>query len=109
MLSGKFLRPWRWNKGVLLYTRYFDVKKKRTLFESIFTLAPKYKLRILLLRLLLETGPPFFLRGHPSQGLAVCTVKAVPQLFKDPEYWPCPGDRTRDLPHSSQALFCRQS
>ena len=84
MLSRKFLRPWRWNKGVLLYTRYFDVKKTRTLFESICTLAPKYKLRILLLRLLLETGPPFFLHGHPpepSEGLAVCTAKAVPSFL----------------------------
>ena len=60
-VRGDGTRVYFFTQGILMW------KKKRTLFESIFTLAPKYKLRRLLLRLLLETGPPFFLRGHPSQ------------------------------------------
>ena len=45
------------------------------------------------------------LRGHPShmkvQGKGSTFIS---QLFPDPEYWPGPGNRTRDLPLCSQAL-----
>ena len=52
------------------------------------------------------------LRGQrttePREGPAACSAKGVPSFlsyFQDPEYWSGPGNRTRDLPLCSQALY----
>ena len=67
MLSRKFLRPWRWNKGVLLYTRYFDVKKETHFIWVNFYLSTKVQIEETTFTSPTGDGTAIFLRGHPSQ------------------------------------------
>ena len=83
MLSRKFLRPWRWNKGVLLYTRYFDVKKETHFIWVNFYFSTKVQIEETTF-----TSPTgdvtaifFTWSSEPSEGLAVCTAKAVPSFL----------------------------
>ena len=56
----------------------------------------------------METGPAFYVviqatrRPRRLQGKGSTFIS---QLFWDPEYWSAPGNRTRDLPLCSQALY----
>ena len=70
-------------------------------------LARKYWLGTLFLRILLETGLPFYvvIRATPmSSRLQGKGITFISHLFWDAEYWCGPGNRTRDLPLYSQAL-----
>ena len=44
-------------------------------------LARKYYLRTLVLRLLLETGPPFTWSSEPRESQAACSAKVVPSFL----------------------------
>ena len=70
--------------------------------------APRSAPGTLLLRLLLDTGPPYYVairatqRSCSSQGRASTFMS---QLFQDPEYWSHPGNRARNLRLCSQVLY----
>ena len=83
MLSRKFLRPWRWNKGVLLYTRYFDVKKETHFIWVNFYLSTKVQIEETTFTSPTGDGTAIFFTwsSEPSEGLAVCTAKAVPSFL----------------------------
>ena len=60
-------------------------------------LARKYQLGTLFLRLLLETGSPFYLVTLATRRSSRLQCKGstfISQLFKDPEYWSGPRNRT---------------
>ena len=56
----------------------------------------------------METGPPFYVVSQATRRSSRLQGKGstfISQLFWDPEYWSAPGNRTRDLPLCSQALY----
>ena len=71
-------------------------------------LALKYWLRTLFLRLLLETGLPFYVVIRATRRSSCLQGKGstfISQLFKDLEYWSGPGSRTHYLMLCIQALY----
>ena len=60
------------------------------------------------LRLLVETGPPFYVVVRATRRSSRLQSKGstfIPQLFEDLEYWFGSGNRTQDLPLCSQLLY----
>ena len=77
------------------------IKNKNALCLSVNAFSTKTNWGHHILRLQLETGPPFYvvIRTTRRSSLLQCKGNTfISQLLWDPEYWPGPGNRTCDLP-----------
>ena len=92
------------NNYTLFYRKCLLLKKKKALYLSVNVFSTK----VLTVDTIFTTGPPFYVVIRATRRSSRLKDKGstfISQLFKDPEYWSGPGNRARDLPLCSQALY----